>query len=148
MNIMINCCFIGEYMYISRKQFDILDILANSNESLSQRDIKEKCVHSLGTVNKIVKELNDLGLMKDGKITKEGLISLEPYRAKRAVFIAAGFGSRLAPITLNTPKPLVRVKGTRIIDTLLDVLKQILLKYILFEDISQNSSINFYISIQ
>ena len=107
-------------MTITRKQFDILEILASSNEPLSQRDIKEKCVHSLGTVNKIVKELNELGLMKDGKITKEGLLSLEPYRAKRAVFIAAGFGSRLAPITLNTPKPLVRVKGTRIIDTLLD----------------------------
>ena len=107
-------------MDITSKQFDILVILASSVVPLSQRDIKDNCVHSLGTVNKIVKELNELGLMKDGKITKEGLISLEPYRAKRAVFIAAGFGSRLAPITLNTPKPLVRVKGTRIIDTLLD----------------------------
>ncbi len=35
-------------------------------------------------------------------------------------FIAAGFGSRLAPITFNTPTPLVRVKGKRIIDSLLD----------------------------
>jgi CTP:phosphocholine cytidylyltransferase-like protein len=34
--------------------------------------------------------------------------------------MAAGFGSRLVPITLNTPKPLVRVKGKRIIDSLLD----------------------------
>ena len=33
---------------------------------------------------------------------------------------AAGFGSRLVPITLNTPKPLVRVNGTRMIDTLID----------------------------
>lgn len=107
-------------MDISKKQFDILEILAYSSEPLSQRDIKDKSVHSLGTINKIVKELNELGLMSDGKITKEGLASLEPYRAKRAVFIAAGFGSRLAPITLNTPKPLVRVKGVRIIDTLLD----------------------------
>ena len=107
-------------MEISKKQFDILEILASSEEPLSQREIKDKSVHSLGSVNKIVKELNDNGLMKDGKITKEGLLALEPYRAKRAIFIAAGFGSRLAPITLNTPKPLVRVKGTRIIDTLLD----------------------------
>ena len=111
-------------MFISRKQFDILDILASSSDALSQREIKDKSVHSLGTVNKIVKELTDSGLIKDGKITKEGLLSLEPYRAKRAIFIAAGFGSRLAPITLNTPKPLVRVKGTRIIDTLLDACLQ------------------------
>ena len=37
-----------------------------------------------------------------------------------SLIIAAGFGSRLVPITLNTPKPLVRVKGVRMIDTLLD----------------------------
>lgn len=41
-------------------------------------------------------------------------------KAKRAVFIAAGFGLRMAPITVNTPKPLVRVHGRRIIDGLLD----------------------------
>ena len=34
--------------------------------------------------------------------------------------MAAGFGSRLVPITLNTPKPLVLVNGKRIIETLLD----------------------------
>ena len=49
-----------------------------------------------------------------------GMEALEPYRAKRAVFIAAGFGSRMVPITLNTPKPLVRVHGQRIIDSLID----------------------------
>ena len=53
-------------------------------------------------------------------ITDKGLETLEPYRAKRAVFIAAGFGSRMVPITLNTPKPLVRVHGKRIIDSLID----------------------------
>ena len=46
--------------------------------------------------------------------------ALEPYRAKKAVFIAAGFGTRLVPITFNTPKPLVRVHGIRIIDRLID----------------------------
>lgn len=47
-------------------------------------------------------------------------MALEPYRVKRAVFLAAGFSARLLPITLNTPKPLVRVKGQRIIDGLID----------------------------
>ena len=36
------------------------------------------------------------------------------------MFLAAGFESRLMPVSLNTPKPLVRVKGKRIIDGLLD----------------------------
>lgn len=53
-------------------------------------------------------------------LSAAGLEALEPYRVKRAVLIAAGFGSRLVPITLNTPKPLIRVHGRRIIDSLLD----------------------------
>ena len=36
------------------------------------------------------------------------------------MFIAAGFGSRLRPVTLQTAKPLVKVNGVRIIDTLID----------------------------
>lgn len=44
------------------------------------------------------------------------------YTAKRAIVLAAGFGSRMAPVTLQRPKPLVRVNGTRIIDTILDAL--------------------------
>lgn len=42
------------------------------------------------------------------------------YEAKRAIFVAAGFGSRMVPITINTPKPLIRVNGRRIIDGLID----------------------------
>lgn len=64
--------------------------------------------------------LATLGYLDHGQLTAAGLEALEPYRVKRAVFLAAGFGSRLVPITLNTPKPLVRVHGRRIIDTLLD----------------------------
>ncbi len=34
--------------------------------------------------------------------------------------MAAGFGSRMVPVTLERPKPLVRVNGVRIIDTIID----------------------------
>ena len=44
------------------------------------------------------------------------------YEANKAIILAAGFGSRMVPVTLDTPKPLVKVHGTRIIDTLLDAL--------------------------
>lgn len=105
-------------MTLSKKQFDVL--VALTEGKLSQRELEEKTGHSLGTVNKAVKELSAEGYIADGEITKQGLAALEPYRAKRAIFIAAGFGSRLVPITLNTPKPLVKVKGKRIIDGLID----------------------------
>ena len=110
----------GVTMSLTRKQFDVLEKMASENDALSQRDLEKLTGHSLGTINRVIKELTDLGFVSNGGITDAGLNALEPYRAKRAVFIAAGFGSRLVPITFNTPKPLVRVKGTRIIDHLID----------------------------
>ena len=107
-------------MELTRKQFDILEAMATSTVSLTQRDLEKLTKHSLGTINRTIKELTDLDLVNNGTITNNGINALEPYRAKRAVFIAAGFGSRLVPITFNTPKPLVRVHGVRIIDHLID----------------------------
>ena len=111
-------------MSLTRKQFEILTIIAESSEELTQRRIQEKTAYSLGTINKVMKELAENGLINNGRITASGTAALEPYRVKRAVFIAAGFGSRLVPITLNTPKPLVRVHGIRIIDRLIDACLQ------------------------
>lgn len=107
-------------MLLTRKQFDVLEALAMSSSSMTQREIENITGHSLGTVNRILKELAELGFVENSSITNSGIEALEPYRAKRAVFIAAGFGSRLVPITFNTPKPLVRVHGVRIIDRLID----------------------------
>ena len=111
-------------MKITREQFDILEALALADTLLSQIELSEKINYSSETVSKVVKELTEAKLMDNGRITNDGLEALEPYRAKRAIFIAAGFGSRLVPITINTPKPLVRVNGTRIIDTLIDACLQ------------------------
>ena len=107
-------------MSLTRKQFDVLEVLATNSESLTQRQLEEKTGHSLGTVNRVLKELAELGYVENSTITNAGVNALEPYRAKRAIFIAAGFGTRLVPITFNTPKPLVRVHGVRIIDRLID----------------------------
>lgn len=105
---------------MQKKEFDVLVLLEQSAEALTQRKIASILGFSIGAVNKIVKTLSDSGYMADGKITPAGIAALEPYRVKRAVFLAAGFGSRMVPLTFNTPKPLVRVHGTRMIDTLLD----------------------------
>lgn len=107
-------------MDLSRKQFDVLEKMVGKTAPFTQRELENLTGYSLGTVNRVIKELSDAGLVSNGIITDEGMNALDPYKVKRAVFIAAGFGSRLAPITLNTPKPLVRVKGVRIIDHLID----------------------------
>ena len=41
------------------------------------------------------------------------------YKVKRAIIMAAGIGKRMQPVTLETPKPLVRVNGIRMIDTVI-----------------------------
>ena len=105
---------------LTKKQFDILVYLAENTSAQTQRSIAAGIKLSVGSVNKTMAELAQSGLTEENAITEAGLAALEPYRVRRAVFIAAGFGSRLAPITFNTPKPLVRVKGQRIIDSLLD----------------------------
>jgi CTP:phosphocholine cytidylyltransferase-like protein len=111
-------------MAITRNHFDVLTLLERKGDGFpSQRAIARETGLSLGTVNKTLIQLVEAGCIDPTGITAKGLDALEPYRVKRAVFIAAGFGSRLVPITLNTPKPLVRVKGARIIDTLLDAVK-------------------------
>lgn len=107
---------------LTKKQFDILVRTEASEKPETQRTIAEGTGMSLGSVNKLLSQLTELGYIHNGEITSQGRDALEPYRVKRAVIFAAGFGSRMVPITLNTPKPLVRVKGKRIIDSLLDAI--------------------------
>jgi len=45
------------------------------------------------------------------------------HTAKRAIILAAGFGQRLRPLTLTVPKPLIKVNGIRMIDTIVEALK-------------------------
>ena len=44
----------------------------------------------------------------------------ETHVVKRAIIMAAGIGKRMQPLTFETPKPLVKVKGVRMIDTVVD----------------------------
>lgn len=43
---------------------------------------------------------------------------------KRAIIMAAGMGTRLSPVTLQTPKPLITVNGKRMIDTVIQALHE------------------------
>lgn len=115
-------------MGLTRYQFNLLTFLDfKGKREYSQRFLSDALTMSLGTINKLLNELLELNYIQmnnnnELSITEAGYKVLEPYRVKNAIILAAGFGSRLAPVTLDTPKPLVTVNGVRIIDTLLDAL--------------------------
>ena len=99
-------------MNLTRTEFNILtkaDRLGNAaSDAFSEAEL---CA---------AKRLQDAGFLCGNTVTESGYALLEPYRVKRAVFFAAGFGVRMVPVTYDKPKPLVEVNGKRIIDTLLD----------------------------
>lgn len=107
---------VGEWLYVwykAAKQF--------CEYSLPKYEDIEKKTPSVSTLSR--KEFYQLVAKEaEGIATPSELAALEPYRARRAILFAAGYGSRMRPITINTPKPLVRVHGVRIIDRLIDAL--------------------------
>lgn len=106
---------------LTEKQFDVLSLMAeNKEKKISQREMSKSTGYSLGSINSIIANLEEEKFIADKKLLPKALEELEAYRVKRMIFIAAGVGVRMLPITLNTPKPLVRIKGVRIIDTMID----------------------------
>ena len=106
-------------MALSRIQFDILETMARERKPFSSAEMVSTS-YSEEEIADALQELDEKGYVSDGTITNSGISALEPYKVKRAIFLAAGFGTRMIPITFNTPKPLVRVHGIRIIDRLID----------------------------
>ena len=81
-------------MSLTKNEFKVLKALADTGESLTQRDISACCSLSLGSVNSTVRSLERAGLMASGRITEKGVDALAPYQVRNAVIMAAGLGSR------------------------------------------------------
>ena len=119
---------VEERMSLTRFEFNVLEYLSEHNNTvLTQRQIADAVTLSLGTTNKLINQFVDDDVIvihqnRKMELTEKGFKLLEPYKVRKAIIIAAGFGSRMVPVTLDTPKPLVKVNGVRIIDTLIDAL--------------------------
>lgn len=105
-----------------QKEFEVLRALA-LKPNMTQRDYSEFLGVSLGTVNKRLKSLDEAGLIAQNSITDAGWKELEQHKVDNAIVMAAGMGTRLAPLTFEKPKGLFKVRGEVLIERHLRQLK-------------------------
>ena len=112
---------------MTRYEFEVLSHLErNGAGQYPLRTLSDTLTISGGEISRCLEQLAAKHwITQDGDtlaVTDAGLAALEPYRVKRAIILAAGFGSPMMPATADRPKPLVTVNGVRILETLLDAL--------------------------
>lgn len=108
---------------ISYYQFLILQYLTLHKPPYTHRQLSDTLLISNTAIMKEMKTLQSEGLVASkGEILPAGVEALAPYKVRKALILAAGFGSRMMPATADRPKPMVTVNGRPIISTLLDAL--------------------------
>ena len=95
---------------------DIMKVLL-AGPFVNQRALSEESGHSLGVVNRSLKNLAQEGYLDDAMSPTAKARKLdEEMRPRSAVILAAGFGMRMVPINLETPKAFLEVKGEVLIE--------------------------------
>lgn len=114
---------------LSKEQFELLNyLITNSDETkmgveisanwFQENNIAIDEVYALTNKKMIEVHGNEIIL------TKKGAAALDAYRVKRAVIMAASFDANLIPVTVNTPKAMMKVNGKRIIERTIDILQK------------------------
>lgn len=104
---------------------DILNILAKQPFT-TQRDLAKDSGYSLGNVNRALKQLvHEEYLFHTMDLTDKALDYLKIHQPKRAIILAAGYGMRMVPINMETPKGLVEVNGEPLIERLIRQLHEV-----------------------
>ena len=92
---------------------------------INQRILAESSGHSLGVVNRSLRQLMEDGYLDSfAQLTIKARDEIKSKAPKNAIILAAGFGMRMVPINLSTPKALLEVNGERLIDRLIAQLKE------------------------
>ena len=93
----------------------------------SQRQIAQVLDISLGKTNRLILESTKLGYLEHVQsrylLTEAGRAYLDQFKVDNAIILAAGFGSRFVPFTYETPKGLLKVKGTPMVERQIEQLK-------------------------
>ena len=101
---------------MNKQESDVLRTLL-IEPFINQRVLSEVSGHSLGVVNRSLKSLKDQGYIDDTIcLTSKAIRELEMKAPKNAIILAAGFGMRMVPINLTSPKAMLEVNGEPLIE--------------------------------
>ena len=118
----------GDFM--NKQEEDVLLSLYDE-PFINQRILSETTGHSLGVVNKSIKNLlKNEYLDDDIRLTSKARKSIKKKAPKNAIILAAGFGMRMVPINLETPKPLLEINGETLIERTIKQLREVGIKNI------------------
>lgn len=104
---------------MNRTECDILKLLAEKTYT-SQREISEATNYSLGIVNRSLRFLiNNNYIDREYRPLFSAIQRLKDSSPQNAVILAAGYGMRMVPINLETPKGLLEIKGEALIERII-----------------------------
>lgn len=110
---------------MNKQECDILEALY-AEPYINQRVLANLSGHSLGIVNRSLKQLLKEGYIdEDVQLTKKAQNEFLQKAPKRAVILAAGFGMRMVPINLESPKAFLQVNGEYLIERLIRQLHEV-----------------------
>lgn len=110
---------------MNRQYLDVLNIIYNSS-TYNQRELAQMSGHSLGIVNRSIKELIEEGyLNEDISLSLKGKELFENAKPKNAIILAAGYGMRMVPINTEVPKGLLEVEGEPLVERLIKQLHEV-----------------------
>ncbi|WP_251717087.1 phosphotransferase [Lactobacillus agrestimuris] len=104
-------------------EFKLLNYFYNKSHNRSSILLDKQTQRVLNN-KKLVQNCITKGLIRNNKITDEGINKLQPYKVTNAVIMAAGAATRLIPISLEYPKGLFEVRGQRLIEREIKQLKE------------------------
>lgn len=109
----------------TKKHWDIL-LRLSVTPYRNQRDLADELGFSLGLVNVCLKDLSAANLLdSDMCLTNRAKQLIRERSPKRAVILAAGFGTRMVPINLETPKGLLEVNDEPLVERLIRQLQEV-----------------------
>ncbi|MCL2755981.1 MAG: NTP transferase domain-containing protein [Firmicutes bacterium] len=113
---------------MKKKIAEIIKVVNDAGEIKNQRELARIAGMSLSSVSQTLQLARQKNfLIEQGgaiKLSDEGKKYLDIFSVDNAIIMAAGVGSRFAPITHNTPKALIKIKGVPIIERLIGQLHE------------------------